>query len=99
MNPSVVKVTIINENQAKQLYNDRDNFRVDTSSGEILNNTTVMEYNSTSRILSANFVNLQLKKIKRTEKKASESVMDEKSALLFSSEFFIEEDLRFFVKV
>lgn len=79
MNPSVVKVTIINENQAKQLYRDRDSFRVDTCSGEILNNTTVMEYNPSSKILSANFVNLQLKKIKRTEKKASESVMDEKS--------------------
>ncbi|XP_017492958.1 PREDICTED: signal transducer and activator of transcription 5A-like, partial [Rhagoletis zephyria] len=98
MNPSVVKVTIINENQAKQLYNDPDTFRMDTCSGEILNNTTVMEYNPSSKILCANFVNLQLKKIKRTEKKASESVMDEKSALLFSTEFFIEEDLRFNVK-
>lgn len=99
MNPSVVKVTIINENQAKQIYKDRDNFRIDSCSGDILNNTTVMEYNNSSKILSANFVNLQLKKIKRTEKKASESVMDEKSALLFSTEFFIEEDLRFNVKV
>lgn len=58
-----------------------------------------MEYNPSSKILCANFVNLQLKKIKRTEKKASESVMDEKSALLFTTEFFIEEDLRFTVKV
>ena len=71
MNPSVVKVSIINETQAKQLYKDFDNFRVDTCSGEILNSTTVMEYNPSSKILSANFVNLQLKKIKRTEKKAS----------------------------
>lgn len=99
INPSVVKVSIINENQAKQLYKDPNNFRVDTCSGEILNNTTVMEYNSSSKILSANFINLQLKRIKRTEKKASESVMDEKSALLFTTEFFIEEDLRFSVKV
>ena len=99
MNPSVVKVSIINENQAKQLYKEPNSFRFDSCSGEILNNTTVMEYNPSSKILSANFVNLQLKKIKRTEKKASESVMDEKSALLFTTEFFIEEDLRFNVKV
>ena len=37
--------------------------------------------------LSVSFRNMSLKKIKRAEKKGTESVMDEKFALLFWSEF------------
>jgi len=38
---------------------------------------------------------MQLKKIKRTEKKGTESVMDEKFSILFSSKFFIGNELQF----
>lgn len=42
-----------------------------------------------SRQLSVKFRNLQLCKIKRAEKKGTESVMDEKFALLFQSQFSV----------
>ncbi len=39
--------------------------------------------------LSVSFRNMSLRKIKRAEKKGTESVMDEKFALLFWSEFSV----------
>lgn len=42
-----------------------------------------MEYQSNNHVFSASFRNMQLKKIKRAEKKGTESVMDEKFALFF----------------
>lgn len=60
-----------------------------TQSGEILNNVGNLEYQSTTNQLSVSFRNMQLKKIKRAEKKGTESVMDEKFALLFQSRFQI----------
>lgn len=60
-----------------------------TQSGEILNNIGNLEYQSTTNQLSVSFRNMQLKKIKRAEKKGTESVMDEKFALLFQSKFQI----------
>lgn len=60
-----------------------------THSGEILNNIGNLEYQSTTNQLSVSFRNMQLKKIKRAEKKGTESVMDEKFALLFQSKFQI----------
>ncbi|XP_039948885.1 signal transducer and transcription activator-like [Bactrocera tryoni] len=53
------------------------------SSGEILNNVSSMEFQQATRVFSASFRNMQLKKIKRAEKKGTESVMDEKFSLLF----------------
>jgi len=41
---------------------------------------------------------MQLKKIKRTEKKGTDSVMDEKFSILFSSTFFIGNELQFQVR-
>jgi len=61
--------------------------RVDYSSGEIMNNKQTMEYHQATGQLSVSFRNMSLKKIKRAEKKGTESVMDEKFALLFWSEF------------
>lgn len=58
-------------------------------SGEILNNVGNLEYQSATNQLSVSFRNMQLKKIKRAEKKGTESVMDEKFALLFTSKFQI----------
>lgn len=56
------------------------------NAGEILNNTGSLELQQTSnRHLSCTFRNMQLTKIKRTEKRGSESVMDEKFVLLFQT--------------
>ena len=48
-----------------------------------------MEFHQATGQLSVSFRNMSLKKIKRAEKKGTESVMDEKFALLFWSEFSI----------
>jgi len=88
MTPPQVKVSIINEAQANGLLkNDEKN--MDEESGNILNCTGTMEYTQSTRQLSITFRNMQLRKIKRAEKKGTESVMDEKFALLFQSQFSI----------
>ncbi|XP_022191583.2 signal transducer and activator of transcription 5B [Nilaparvata lugens] len=87
MNPPQVKVTIISESQANALLRNDNCAR--EGSGEILNNIGTMEYNQGTRHLSINFRNMQLKKIKRAEKKGTESVMDEKFSLLFTSKFTV----------
>ncbi|XP_060516517.1 signal transducer and activator of transcription 5B isoform X2 [Cylas formicarius] len=90
MSPPQVKVTIISESQANMLLkNDNKLIKGGESSGEILNNTGTMEYQQTTRQLSVSFRNMQLKKIKRAEKKGTESVMDEKFSLFFQSQFSI----------
>merc|ERR1712062_907651 len=79
-----VSVSIVSENQANQLLD----------SGDILNGTGTMEYHNATKQVSVSFRNLQLKKIKRTEKKGTESVMDEKFSVLFWTEFTVG-DLKF----
>ena len=86
MTPPQVKVTIISEAQANAMLKN-DKVSTGDYSGEILNNSGTMEYHSASRQLSVNFRNMQLRKIKRAEKKGTESVMDEKFSLLFQSQF------------
>lgn len=88
MNPPQVKVTIISESQANGLLKN-DKIGKSDMSGEILNNTGSMEYQQASRQLSVSFRNMQLRKIKRAEKKGTESVMDEKFSLLFTSQFSV----------
>ena len=61
----------------------------ESPSGEILNNTGIMEYVASTKQLSVSFRNMQLKKIKRAEKKSTESVMDEKFSLFFQSKFCV----------
>lgn len=91
MTPPQVKVSIISEVQAGTLLkNGNDKLSIkNEASGEILNNTGTMEYQQATRQLSVSFRNMQLKKIKRAEKKGTESVMDEKFSLLFQSQFSI----------
>ncbi|KAF7282323.1 signal transducer and transcription activator Stat92E isoform X2 [Rhynchophorus ferrugineus] len=89
MNPPQVKVTIISESQANLLLKSDKLVKGSDSSGEILNNTGTMEYQQTTRQLSVSFRNMQLKKIKRAEKKGTESVMDEKFSLFFQSQFSV----------
>lgn len=87
MNNPLVKVSIVSETQA-QLTQQTSKYS-EVSCGEIINNTGNMEYNETTKQLSVSFRNMQLKKIKRAEKKGTESVMDEKFALLFQSNFAV----------
>lgn len=88
MSPPQVKVTIISEAQANILLKN-EKLAKGEASGEILNNTGTMEYHAATRQLSVSFRNMQLKKIKRAEKKGTESVMDEKFSLLFTSQFSV----------
>ena len=92
-----VSVSIVSENQANQLLVSNPNTpkkKEDFSSGDILNGTGTMEYHNATKQVSVSFRNLQLKKIKRTEKKGTESVMDEKFSVLFWTEFLVG-DLKF----
>merc|ERR1719219_2222190 len=89
-----VSVSIISEAQANSLLTSPPQSpkrREDYSSGEILNGHGNMEYHAATRQVSVTFRNLQLKKIKRTEKKGSESVMEEKFAVLFRTDFQVGE--------
>jgi len=89
-----VSVSIISENQANQLLKtpaQSTKRREDYSSGEILNGQGNMEFHAATRQVSVTFRNLQLKRIKRTEKKGTESVMEEKFSVLFWTEFQIGE--------
>ncbi|XP_026325707.1 signal transducer and activator of transcription 5B isoform X2 [Hyposmocoma kahamanoa] len=92
MTPPRVSVIIISEQQAQQLLKSEctattSRGKPPQECGDILNNTGTMEYQPASRQLSVSFRNMQLRKIKRAEKKGTESVMDEKLTLLFQSEF------------
>lgn len=94
--PPRVDVSIISEAQASNLVRCKDSLTdsmLKECAGEILNNHGPMEYNSISNQLSLNLRNMQLKKIRRTEKKGTESVMDEKFALLFLTRFKIGDQL------
>ena len=88
MTPPQVTVSIISEQQANTLLKN-DKMAKGDASGEILNNTGTMEYQKATRQLSVSFRNMQLRKIKRAEKKGTESVMDEKFSLLFQSKFSV----------
>ncbi|XP_017772136.1 PREDICTED: signal transducer and activator of transcription 5B isoform X2 [Nicrophorus vespilloides] len=89
MTPPQVKVTIISEAQANVLLKNDKLSKSSDASGEILNNTGTMEYQQATKQLSVSFRNMQLKKIKRAEKKGTESVMDEKFSLHFQSQFSV----------
>jgi len=94
MGAPTVSVSIVNETQANQLLSHASQLpkkKEDYSSGDIINNQANMEYHSTTKQVSCAFRNLQLKKIKRAEKKGQESVMDEKFAILFWTEFQVSE--------
>ncbi|GFS14650.1 signal transducer and activator of transcription, partial [Elysia marginata] len=88
MNPPQVKATIISESQAKDLLRNDMKAR-DDASGDILNNLGTMEYQQSNGQLSISFKNMQLKKIKRADKKGSEAVTEEKFCILFQSEFSV----------
>ncbi|XP_015037442.2 signal transducer and transcription activator isoform X2 [Drosophila pseudoobscura] len=85
-NPPTIECIIMSENQANRFVTrgtQMDSTLAGQSSGEIQNCSSTMEYQQNNHIFSASFRNMQLKKIKRAEKKGTESVMDEKFALFF----------------
>ncbi|XP_055901396.1 signal transducer and activator of transcription 5A-like isoform X1 [Biomphalaria glabrata] len=88
MNLPQVKATIISENQAKESMSNGVKTNNNTS-GDILNNTGTMEYQPTTGQLGISFRNMQLKKIKRADKKGTEAVTEEKFCILFQSEFSV----------
>uniref|UniRef100_A0A8C7JAH6 Signal transducer and activator of transcription n=1 Tax=Oncorhynchus kisutch TaxID=8019 RepID=A0A8C7JAH6_ONCKI len=88
MNPPQVKATIISEQQAKAFPLITDIYCL-SGIGEILNNNCVMEYHQATGTLSANFRNMSLKRIKRSDRRGAESVTEEKFTILFESQFSV----------
>ncbi|XP_022086658.1 signal transducer and activator of transcription 5A-like isoform X2 [Acanthaster planci] len=88
MNPPQVKATIISEAQAKDmLHNESANFN--ETSGDIINNSGVLEYHKDSGVLNVTFRNMSLKKIRRADRRGQEFVTEEKFTLLFRSNFSV----------
>ncbi|NXD45748.1 STAT6 protein, partial [Copsychus sechellarum] len=83
--PYVVRADMVTEKQARELELSNYSNTLSESTGEILHNTVALETNPTSGTCCANFKNVLLKKIKRCERKGSESVTEEKCAVLFST--------------
>ncbi|KAL5010871.1 hypothetical protein ScPMuIL_013176 [Solemya velum] len=88
MSPPSVKATIISESLARSLLKNDQKCKSETS-GEIVNNTGTMEYHSATGQLSITFRNMQLRKIKRADRKGTEAVTEEKFCILFQSQFTI----------
>ncbi|XP_077368308.1 signal transducer and activator of transcription 6 isoform X2 [Festucalex cinctus] len=82
--PVLLKAQIINELQARSL-----NITSSDNVGDVINNTAILEHNTVSKSTCANFRNMSIKRIKRSDRKGSESVTEEKFALLFSTEITI----------
>ncbi|XP_059912978.1 signal transducer and activator of transcription 6 isoform X1 [Gadus macrocephalus] len=85
--PVVLKAQIITEAQARHLKQlgtlTSDNV------GELINNTAILEHHPTSKSTCATFRNMSVKKIKRADRKGTESVTEEKFAILFSTDINI----------
>ncbi|XP_072349799.1 signal transducer and activator of transcription 5B-like isoform X2 [Scyliorhinus torazame] len=85
--PPVVKAIIITEQQAR-VMRQHGNIHSENT-GEIMNNTSLLEFSNATKTTSASFRNMSLKKIKRSDRRGTESVTEEKFAVLFSSELSI----------
>ncbi|MFT7804612.1 signal transducer and activator of transcription 5B-like isoform X1 [Arapaima gigas] len=84
--PVLLKAQIITEMQARNL-GQLGTIPLE-SVGELINNTAILEHAST-KSTCATFRNMSIKKIKRADRKGSESVTEEKFALLFSTEISV----------
>lgn len=85
--PVLLKAQIITEAQARNL--GQQGVIPNENVGELLNNTAILEHNTTSKSTCATFRNMSIKRIKRADRKGSESVTEEKFALLFTTEITI----------
>ncbi|XP_054435914.1 signal transducer and activator of transcription 6 isoform X2 [Pteronotus mesoamericanus] len=85
----LVKADMVTEKQARELSSSQGPGAGVESTGEITNNTVPFENIGSGNCCSALFKNLLLKKIKRCERKGTESVTEEKCAVLFSTTFML----------
>ncbi|KAK2496986.1 hypothetical protein MC885_018305, partial [Smutsia gigantea] len=85
--PPLVRADMVTERQARELSMAQGPGAGVESTGEVLNNTGPLENSIPGNCCSALFKNLLLKKIKRCERKGTESVTEEKCAVLFSTSF------------
>ncbi|XP_031206144.1 signal transducer and activator of transcription 6 isoform X1 [Mastomys coucha] len=85
--PPLVRADMVTEKQARELSLAQGPGAGVESTGEIMNNTVPLENSVPGNCCSALFKNLLLKKIKRCERKGTESVTEEKCAVLFSTSF------------
>ncbi|XP_055251320.1 signal transducer and activator of transcription 6 isoform X1 [Moschus berezovskii] len=83
--PPLVRADMVTEKQARELSMPQGPGAGAESTGEIINNTVPLENSIPGNCCSALFKNLLLKKIKRCERKGTESVTEEKCAVLFST--------------
>ncbi|XP_055973608.1 signal transducer and activator of transcription 6 isoform X2 [Sorex fumeus] len=83
----LVRADMVTEKQARELSLPQGSGTGAESTGEIINNTVPLENSVPGSCCSALFKNLLLKKIKRCERKGTESVTEEKCAVLFSTSF------------
>ncbi|XP_072847322.2 signal transducer and activator of transcription 6 isoform X2 [Pogona vitticeps] len=79
----MVTADIVTEKQARELATNHSGTVFSENTGEIVNNTAPLETNATSNACCAVFKNMLLKKIKRCDRKSTESVTEEKCAVLF----------------
>uniref|UniRef100_A0A674CD63 Signal transducer and activator of transcription n=1 Tax=Salmo trutta TaxID=8032 RepID=A0A674CD63_SALTR len=85
--PVLFKAQIITEAQARNL--GQLGSVPSENVGELINNTAILEHNTSSKSTCATFRNMSIKKIKRADRKGSESVTEEKFALFFTTEISI----------
>lgn len=83
----MVRADMVTEKQARDLNQLQGSGTGAESTGEIINNMVPLENSVPGNCCSALFKNLLLKKIKRCERKGTESVTEEKCAVLFSTSF------------
>ncbi|XP_060794408.1 signal transducer and activator of transcription 6 isoform X2 [Neoarius graeffei] len=84
--PVLLKAQIITESQARNIG---QGLIPNENVGDLINSTAILEHNTTSKSTCATFRNMSIRKIKRADRKGSESVTEEKFALLFTSEITI----------
>ncbi|MEE6471680.1 hypothetical protein FKM82_009334 [Ascaphus truei] len=82
----VVRAIIITEKKARDLVVSPASEPWKDGTGEIENGKSTLEINPNSKTCGAVFKSMLLKKIKRCERKGSESVTEEKCAVLFIAE-------------
>lgn len=83
-----IRASIITEKRAQELFvaSASTSEPLNDGAGEIENGRSVFEFTQVTRTCGAVFKNMLLKKIKRCERKGSESVTEEKCAILFTAE-------------
>ncbi|XP_053150008.1 signal transducer and activator of transcription 6 isoform X2 [Hemicordylus capensis] len=78
-----VTADIVSEKQARELATGHSETIFSESTGEIVTNKAPLETNASNNTCCAVFKNMLLKKIKRCDRKSTESVTEEKCAILF----------------